>query len=157
QRTAAGDGDQYTLSFGTGAQFFEGRGNLTIGVDSSRQDGIDDCATRSFCRRSQGLFHNGEAGTATYGDRGPDIVYPNLPEYTTTLGQRYTTTGTGVLPPLSVEFPSFGADGGDAPPAQLDPNDLTTGWYQSNAAGTELVPYLANLTLQELAAVNSVG
>src|SRR5690606_29519949 len=44
--TAEGDGDEYNLSFGTGAQFLEGRARLTVGFDSSRVDAIEDCTTR---------------------------------------------------------------------------------------------------------------
>ena len=156
QTTAEGDGDQYTLSFGTGFQFFDNRAQLTIGLDSSRQDAIEDCTTREFCRRSQGLFRNG-LSAATYGDRGDDIVYPGLPEYYPTLGQRYTVTDRGVIPPVDVEFPAFGADPGDAPPTQVDPDDLTLGWYQFNEEGTDLVPYLDHLLQGDLSAINSVG
>jgi outer membrane receptor protein involved in Fe transport len=156
QTTDEGDGDQYTLSFGTGFDFFDRRGSLVIGWDSSRQDAIEDCTTREFCRRSQGLFRNGQSAS-TYGNRGADIVYPGLPEYYTTTGQRYTVTTSGVLPPSDVASPAFFGDPGDAAPAQVDPNDLTLGWYQFNDAGTDMEPYLDHLLLGDLRAVNSLG
>src|SRR5690606_20607869 len=131
-----------------------------IGVDSSRQDAIEDCTTRDYCRRSLGLLRNGRAGVfdPPYvlnpagnpgAGRGTDIFFPGQPEWLPTEGHRFTVTTRGVIRGDGYATPGVIGD-------SADPNwDL--GWYEFNEAGNDIVPYLADLTPEQLAAVNSVG
>lgn len=142
--TAEGDGDQYTVSFGTGAEFFDGRGQLTVGFDGSRQEAIEDCTTRALCQRGLGMLRNGSAGffAPNYGARD-NVIFEGQPEWIPTEGHRFLVTRNGIL-----EGTGF-----------TDENDPTVGYYEFNEAGNDLVPLYApgDLTAEELAAVESVG
>ena len=161
------DGDQYTFSLGTGAQFFEGRGRFTIGLDSSRQDAIEDCTTREVCQRGLGLFRNGQQETGNlrdmYNGRGNSIIFEGEPEWMIQTGHRYSTTPTGVITPES--------NGSEGYPCatyvgnMLDTTgcatlaDYRVGWYTFTEDGTDMIPiYTADqVSLLELAAIDEVG
>jgi len=163
-----GDGDQYTLSFGTGFQFFENnRGNLTIGLDSSRQDAIEDCTTREFCRRGLGLVQNGDYnGGAEYQPR-TDIFFDGQPEWVPLEGHRFSTNTLGIAEEDGYADPGQ-FQGYDSFGNPIWTGDLTQGWYTFNEDGTDLVPYYVapgmatdplsiELSPSQLAAIESVG
>jgi outer membrane receptor protein involved in Fe transport len=168
QTSAEGDGDQYTFSLGTGFQFFENnRGNLTVGLDMSRQEAIEDCMTRSFCQRGLGLVQNGSYnGSAEYQPRS-DIFLEGQPEWVPMERHRFSTNDLGVAEDDGYADPGnfLGYDVNGDP---MFSGDLTQGWYTFNEAGTDMIPYYVapgmsnnplsiELTPEQLAAIESVG
>lgn len=134
--TGEGDGQNTDFSLATGTEVFNGRGHVTVGVEHSNQDGINDCTTRDYCRRSMGYFQNGEATAAgpfsppppPYSERS-DIIFQGQPQYVITDGMRFTNLTTGIL---------MGVDG--------DPQIWTF-----NEQGDDLEPIYNDLSEQERA------
>lgn len=149
-----GDGENVNFSLGTGFELFDGRGTLTIGYDHSDQQGIFDCTTRAFCRASRALFRNGEVPSPRFGSPVPysareNILIDGEPQFVVLDGMRYHLLPEGVL---------WGSDElfGE-PDGSTDPDDLTAGVYRLNAAGTDVVPYLDDLTDEQRAMAFTEG
>ena len=148
--TDAGDGDSVNLSIGTGFELFESRGRVTLGYDHNIQDAIPDCTTREYCQRGMGVLNQvGSAQTAGFpGDPLPATVpFPNQPQYIITEGMRYTRLAEGVTP-LSSLTSVLGNYGTQAAPI---------GTYTFSADGTQIIPYLDDLTAPQRAYVVSRG
>ena len=145
--TDEGDGDSVNLSLGTGFELFERRGQVTLGYDHNIQDAITDCTTREFCRRGMGILNQdddpGYAGAPMSAAR----PFPGQPHYIITEGMRYTRLTTTITP-LTTEPAVLGSYGtADAP----------IGTYTFSADGTQIVPYLDNLSAGERAHLVDLG
>jgi outer membrane receptor protein involved in Fe transport len=149
--TAQGDGDRYNFSFATGAEMLDGRGQLTIGLDYSDQEAIENCLSRAYCRVGRGIFENGDApGTglfgftppAPYSTRSRNVIFPGEPQWMILDGMRHTNLTEGML---------FESD------YTTDCVDYTCGSWRFTPDGTDIVPYLDNLTPAQRAAVDAEG
>ena len=141
--TGEGDGQNVNLSIGTGFELFEGRGSVTVGYDHSDQDGIFDCTTRAYCRDSRGIIQNGAAQGVGFAPPTPysgrsNIIFDGQPEWLVLEGLRYHVLPEGVLWGSTAQFAT--------PDGVTDPSDLLMGVYRLNEAGTDVLPYLDNLT-----------
>ncbi|MGW8370091.1 MAG: TonB-dependent receptor plug domain-containing protein, partial [Gammaproteobacteria bacterium] len=157
QTTAEGDGDRYNFGFATGKELLDGRGHFTIGIDYSNQDAIEDCRSRDYCKRDMGILRNGTGiGTGFFGFGPPapysqrqDIVFDGQPQWLILDGMNHTILTEGML--LADGFTT------DCPSDPGLPDALTCGAWRFNAAGTDIVPYLDNLTPEQRESVDTEG
>jgi hypothetical protein len=145
--TGEGDGDQYNFSMGTGMEMLDGRAQLTLGVESTKQDGINDCTSRDFCRVSRGIIQNGTVAATfvppftfipatPFAPRNQNVTEPDKPQFNITEGLRYAVLPTSVIWPT---------DAG------------ATGYYTFNAAGNDIEELYTTLTPEEVAYIQNEG
>jgi outer membrane receptor protein involved in Fe transport len=150
--TAEGDGDRYNFSFATGAEMLDGRGQLTIGLDYSDQEAIENCLSRAYCRVGRGIFENGDApGTglfgftppAPYSTRSRNVIFEGEPQWMILEDMHHTNLPEGML-----FADGFTTDCGA---------DLTCGAWRFTPDGRDIMPYLDDLTPAQREAVDAEG
>lgn len=145
-QTAEGDGEKMQASLAAGTGFWDNRAHVTFAYEHSKQDAIEDCLTRDYCRESRGILQNGSSGNAfsftptpavPYTTRLPSsVVYPGQPQWIVQDGLRFAVLGTGNV--------------------WQDPGN-TGQFYTFNEAGNALVPIWEDLTTQQKQAILGAG
>ena len=141
-QTAEKDGDKLSASFAAGTDFWDNKAHITFAYEHSKQDAIEDCETRDYCREGRGILQNGSSGnqfafptipSVPYTTRRPEsIVYPGQPQWIVQDHLRYAVLGTGNV--------------------WEDPGN-TGQFYTFNEAGNALVPIWQDLSAVQKAAI----
>lgn len=141
-QTSHGDGTKIQASLAAGTNFWDDKAHVTFAAEHSKQDAINDCETRAYCREARGLVANGSSGqfpfipATPYTTRTSGVFYPGEPSYVTQSGLRFGVLGTG----------NVWQDGA------VNPGQF----YTFNEAGNALVPIWTDLTdLQKQAIFNA--
>lgn len=80
-----GDNKSFFASMAAGTKFASGRGHVMIGMEYSREDGIGDCSTRSWCSKITNYIPN-PAWSKTGGNTLPATIVSNNAQFVLNYG-----------------------------------------------------------------------
>ena len=127
-----GDADELNLSLTAGKNFADGRGNIAVAYEYSKENRLKACDRKYLCGKNRVTFN-----------RNPNDLDddPNLPDYVPLRDVRFFDSARGGGIDLDFDgMPDLNANG-----SAFDPGTFVPPYYQQGGSGTPTADYVGDL------------